>query len=112
MKEETDISTLQDLDVRVGTVKRAEENNGSRDPAFKVWVDFGEGIGTLKTSAKLTELYEPDELVGKQVVGIINFPDKQVADMMSEFLLLGALGDDGVPVLTVDRDVKNGTKIA
>ncbi len=112
MKQETDISTLKDLDIRAGKVKKAEENKEIDDEAFKVWVDFGEQIGTLKTSAKIKDRYQTDELEGKFVVGVINFPDMQIGSMMSEFLLLGAVEEKGVSVLTVDKDVEPGSKIA
>jgi tRNA-binding protein len=112
MKPETDFDTFTALDIRAGIVEQAETFEKARDPAYKIWVDFGEEIGTLKTSAKVTDLYQPDELEGKQVLGIVNFPDKQIADFMSEFLLLGAVEDDGVVLLTTEREVEPGTEIA
>ncbi len=112
MKKETSIKTLQKLDIRTGEVVKAEENTSANDDCYKVEVDFGEELGVLKTSAKVTDRYSTDELVGKTVLGVVNFPDKQIADMMSEFLLLGAVEEKGVSVLTTDKEVEKGTKIA
>ncbi len=77
-----------------GTVVRVEPFPEARSPAYKVWVDFGP-YGEKKTSARITEFYKPDELVGRQIVGVINFPDKQVGPFRSEFLLTGFPTDDG-----------------
>ncbi|MCJ7450457.1 MAG: tRNA-binding protein [Candidatus Nanohaloarchaeota archaeon QJJ-9] len=112
MKSEASFSNFSALDIRAGEIEKVEDFEKARDPAYKIWVDFGEEIGTLKTSAKLKDLYSEEDLVGKTVVGIINFPDKQIADFMSEFLILGALEDDGTVVLTTEKEVEPGTEIA
>lgn len=112
MKSEASFSNFSALDIRAGEIEKVEDFEKARDPAYKIWVDFGEEIGTLKTSAKLKDLYSEEELEGKTVIGIINFPDKQIADFMSEFLILGALEDDGTVVLTTEKEVEPGTEIA
>jgi tRNA-binding protein len=94
-----------------GTVVRVEPFPEARSPAYKVWVDFGP-YGEKKSSARITELYKADELVGRQIVGVINFPDKQVGPFRSEFLLTGFPTDDGVVVTAVERPVPNGTRLA
>ena len=99
------------VDMRVGTVIHAEVFKEARKPAFKLQVDFG-ALGILKTSAQVTDLYSCEELVGKQVIGVVNFPPKQIANIKSEFLLLGAMGNAGeVTILQTERKVKNGLRI-
>lgn len=98
--------------MRVGTILRASAFPEARNPAFKIEIDLGE-LGILKTSAQITQLYHIDELVGKQVIAVVNFPKKQIANFMSECLILGVLGDDkNVTLLTSDKPVKNGSLIA
>ena len=94
-----------------GTVVRVEPFPEARSPAYKVWVDFGP-YGEKKTSARITEFYKPDGLVGRQIVGVINFPDKQVGPFRSEFLLTGFPTDEGVIVTAIERPVPNGTRLA
>ncbi|MCD8539108.1 MAG: tRNA-binding protein [Leadbetterella sp.] len=98
------------IDIRTGTIIEAEVFTEARKPAYKIRVDFGE-LGIRKTSAQVTRLYRPEELIGKQVAGVLNFPPKQIAGMKSEFLLLGAVNEDEVTLLTADKPVKNGLKI-
>ena len=94
-----------------GTVLKAEEFPEARKPAWKVWVDFGP-FGIKKTSAQIKALYAADELVGRQVVGVINFPPKQVGPFISEFLLTGFPTEDGVVLTAIERPVPNGTRLA
>lgn len=94
-----------------GTVLRAEINEQARKPALKVWVDFGP-YGEKKTSAQIAALYDPAELVGRQVVGVINFPPKQIGPFMSEFLLTGFPTDDGIVLTAIERAVPNGARLA
>ena len=94
-----------------GTVVRVEEFPEARKPAWKLWVDFGPH-GVRKTSAQVKALYPPDELVGRQIVGVINFPPKQVGPFVSEFLLTGFPTEAGVVVTTLERPVPNGTRMA
>jgi len=94
-----------------GTVTRVEAFPEARKPAYKIWVDFGP-YGEKKTSAQVAALYAPEELVGRQVVGVINFPEKQVGPFRSEFLLTGFPTEAGVVVTAIERAVPNGTRLA
>ena len=100
------------VDVRVGTVERAEPYPEARRPALKIWVDFGPGIGVRKSSAQVTKYYRTEELVGRQVAAVVNFPPKQIGKLMSEVLILGFPDGDGDVVLAVpDKPVPNGGKL-
>ena len=100
------------VDLRVGSIVRVEEFPEARQPAYKLWVDFGEELGVRKSSARITELYAEDELVGKRVVGVVNFPPKQIGPVRSECLVTGFYRDDGAVVLAVpDRDVPDGARL-
>src|SRR3954467_11063229 len=85
-----------------GTIVRAEAFPEARRPAYKIWVDFGPH-GEKKTSAQLATIYQPEELVGKQIVGVINFPEKQIGPFRSQFLLTGFPTDEGVVITTIER---------
>ena len=98
------------IDMRVGTILTAEVFEEARKPAYKITIDFGE-LGIRKTSAQVTKLYQCEELVGKQVIAVINFPPKQIATMQSECLLLGAVNGEEVTLLSTDQPVKNGLRI-
>jgi len=112
MKEQIKWEDFQKIDIRVGTIIDARIFEKARNPAYQVWIDFGEE-GIKKTSAQITNLYEVNELIGKQVLAVINFPPKQIADFMSECLLLGALGENkDVTLLSVDKPCQNGWKIS
>ena len=100
------------VELRVGTVKRVEQFPEARKPAYKVWVDFGPELGEKKTSVQITALYTPEDLVGRQILGVVNFPPKQVGPFMSEFLLTGFADEDGAIVIAVpERPVPNGSKL-
>lgn len=100
------------VELRVGTVVRVEEFPEARKPAYKVWADFGPELGEKKTSVQITRLYKPDELVGRQIVGVVNFPPKQVGPFMSEFLLTGfADGEGNIVIAVPERRVPNGVKL-
>lgn len=102
---------FMNVEMRVGTIISAEIFKEVRNPAYKITVDFGE-FGIRKTSAQVTVLYEAEELIGKQVVAVVNFPPKQIANMMSECLIMGGIGDNKeVTLLQPERPVKNGTRI-
>ncbi|KAF1722358.1 tRNA-binding protein [Pseudoxanthomonas wuyuanensis] len=94
-----------------GTVVRVEAFPEARKPAWKLWVDFGP-YGVRKTSAQVKALYSESELLGRQIVGVINFPPKQVGPFLSEFLLTGFPTEEGVVIATVERPVPNGTRLA
>ena len=94
-----------------GTVLRVEPFPEARRPAWKLWVDFGPH-GVKKTSAQIRALYAPEYLVGRQIVGVLNFPPKQVGPFISEFLLTGFHTDDGVVVTAVERPVPDGARMA
>lgn len=102
---------FQELDIRVGQIVDAQPFHEARNPAYKLRVDFGEVIGIKKSSAQVTECYSCNELIGKQVLGVINFPPRQVANFMSEVLVLGIYGDEGVVLIRPDKKVQNGDKI-
>jgi tRNA-binding protein len=100
------------VDVRVGTVLRAEEFPEARKPAIKLWVDFGSEIGERKSSAQITEHYDYNILVGKQVMGVVNFPPRQIGPFMSEVLILGFMDANGSVVLAVpDKPTPNGSSL-
>ena len=99
------------LDIRVGTIKSAVVFEGVKRPAYKLEIDFGETIGIKRSSAQITEIYNCEDLVGKQVLAVVNFPPKQVANFMSEVLVLGTYSKDGVVLITPDKNVENGDKL-
>ena len=99
------------LDIRVGTVLEAEVFEKAKKPAYKLKIDFGKETGIKKSSAQITERYLADELIGKQVLAVVNFPPKQIADFMSEVLVLGTYSDGGVVLITPDKPVNNGDKL-
>lgn len=110
--ESIDFSDFQKVEIRVGTVVRAEPFPEARRPAIKVWVDFGPALGERKTSAQLTRHYTPGTLIGRQVAAVVNFPPKQIGKFMSEILILGFPDADGEVVLVVpDKTVPNGGRL-
>ncbi|MBD0400906.1 tRNA-binding protein [Flammeovirga sp. EKP202] len=98
------------IDLRVGTVINAEIFKEAKKPAYKLFIDFGD-LGVKKTSAQITDRYSPENLIGKQVIAVVNFPPKQIANFMSECLVLGAIWKEGVTLLTTDEKILNGLKI-
>ena len=99
------------LDIRVGTIVSAKVFEKARKPAYQLEVDFGDEIGIKKSSAQITDRYSADELAGRQVLAVVNFPPRQIANFMSEVLVLGTYSEGGVVLITPDKSVKNGDKL-
>lgn len=110
-----DTITWQDfskIDMRVGTIRDVLDFPEARNPSYKLHVNFGDEIGIKKTSAQLTEKYKKEELIGLQVTAVVNFPKKQIANFMSECLILGAVENSSVVLLQPQMKVPNGLKIS
>ncbi len=100
------------VDIRAGTVVRAEPFPEARKAAIKLWIDFGPEIGEKKTSAQITAHYTPETLVGRQVMAVVNFPPRQIGPFMSEVLTLGFSDEDGgIVLLSPDQTVPNGSRM-
>jgi len=111
VKAPVSFDDFQQVDIRVGTIVSALEFPKARKPAYRLEIDFGP-LGTKRSSAQITDLYRPDELVGRQVMAVVNFPPRQVADLMSEVLVLGVVGDaEGVVLLQPAHLVSNGSPV-
>lgn len=104
-------SDFAKVEMRVGTIIKVDNFPEARNPAYQIQVDFGEEIGIKKSSAQITGRYNRKELIGKQVVAVINFPKKQIANFMSECLILGAVDGKNVVLLQPETSVANGLKI-
>ncbi|WP_435262268.1 tRNA-binding protein [Tenacibaculum sp. nBUS_03] len=104
-------SDFTKVEMRIGTIITAEIFKEVKNPAYKMQIDFGE-FGIKKTSAQITKLYTPEELIGNQIIAVVNFPKKQIANIMSECLVLGAIGENKeVTLIAPERKIKDGTKI-
>ncbi|EHP3973095.1 tRNA-binding protein [Vibrio parahaemolyticus] len=111
--EHIEWSDFQKIDIRVGTIIEVDDFPEARRPAYKLKVDFGPELGVKKSSAQITALYSKDDLIGKQVLAVVNFPPKQIGPIMSECLVTGLHRPDGSVVLsTVDMKLPNGAKLA
>lgn len=109
---EIDFDDFLKVDIRVGRITRAEPFPEARKPAYRLWIDFGDGIGERKSSAQITRHYTPESLVGKQVLAVVNFPPRQIGPMRSEVLVLGLPDAEGEVVLIgPDQDVPSGGRM-
>ncbi len=107
-----EFSDFLKVDIRIGTVIRAEPYPEARKPAIKLWVDFGSAIGIRKSSAQITANYTPEALIGRQVIAVVNFPPRQIGKFMSEILVLGVPDDNGeVCLLGPDKEVPDGGRM-
>ena len=112
MMQQINYADFEAVDIRVGTIVSAQPFPEARKPAFKLTIDFGPEIGTKKSSAQLTVHYKPDQLLGRQVCAVVNFPPRQIGPFMSEVLTLAMPDDDGSVVLVrPDFKVPNGGKL-
>lgn len=113
MKEQITYDTFDKVDIRIGTVISVKKNEKAKKPSLVIEVDFGKEIGIKQSSAQITDYYNEDNLKGKQVVGVCNFPEKNIAGIKSQFLVLGAIEEDGkVVLLHPSQPTMNGLKIA
>ena len=99
------------LDILVGTIVSAKHFEKARKPAYQLEVDLGGELGIRRSSAQITEQYRPEELIGKQVLAVVNFPPRQIANFFSEILVLGTYSEGGVVLIRPDKPVKNGDKL-
>jgi tRNA-binding protein len=112
-KQELSWADFEKTEMRVGTILEAEDFPEARKPAYQLTIDFGREIGIRKSSAQLTKRYSKVDLIGRQIVAVVNFPKKQIGKFMSECLVLGAVGTEGdVVLLAPDVTVENGLRIA
>ena len=105
------IEDFTKIDIRVGTILKVDDFPKARNPAYQLHIDFG-NLGVKKTSAQITALYKKEDLIGKQVLAVVNFPKKQIANFMSECLVLGAVEQKNVILLKPEDDVNNGAKLS
>jgi tRNA-binding protein len=103
---------FEKVEMRVGTILEVNDFPQARKPAFQLTIDFGNEIGVKKSSAQITKRYLKEDLIGKQIIAVINFPKKQIANFMSECLVLGSVNEDEIVLLTSDLPVENGLRIA
>ncbi|MEQ8255475.1 MULTISPECIES: tRNA-binding protein [Roseovarius] len=112
MADEITFDDFLKVDIRVGKITRAEPFPEAKKPAIKLWVDFGEELGEKKSSAQITKHYDPEGLVGKQVMAVVNFPPRQIGPVMSEVLVLGVSdAEGGIVLLSPDLDVPLGGRM-
>ncbi|WP_338410565.1 tRNA-binding protein [uncultured Flavobacterium sp.] len=112
MQNEISWLDFEKVEMRIGTILKVSDFPEARKPAYQIKIDFGIAIGIKKTSAQITTKYNKEELIGKQIVAVINFPKKQIGNFMSECLLLGSLGENkDVVLLSSDKKVENGLRI-
>jgi tRNA-binding protein len=103
---------FEKVDMRVGTIIDANDFPEARKPAYQLTIDFGTAIGIKKSSAQITKRYSKEDLIGKQIIAVVNFPKKQIGKFRSECLVLGSVNEDDIVLLTSDLKVENGIRIA
>ena len=108
---EADIEDFSRIDIRTGRIISADDFPEAKKPAYKLRIDFGE-LGVKKSSAQITRLYTKEELVGKEILAVVNFPPRQIANFISEVLVLGVETDDGVVLLSLDKPTEEGKKVS
>lgn len=111
MKQQITWSDFSKVDMRVGTIVAVNDFPEARNPAYQLKINFGEEIGILKTSAQITKRYTKEQLLERQIVAVVNFPKKQIANFMSECLVMGAVENKDVILLSPEAKVPNGLKI-
>ncbi|SKB62798.1 tRNA-binding protein [Salegentibacter holothuriorum] len=103
---------FEKVEMRIGTITEVSDFPEAKNPAYKMLIDFGEDVGKRKTSAQITKRYKKEELLGRQIVAVVNFPKKQIANIMSECLVLGAVGEENdIVLLNPDFSVENGLRV-
>lgn len=107
----TIVNDFFNVDIRVGQIIKAEHFKRAKNPSYKLWIDFGEEIGMKQSSAQITKVYELDELVGKQILAVVNFPPRNIAGFNSEVLVLGTYSKQGVVLVSPEQKVGNGDKL-
>lgn len=105
------IDDFEKLDIRVGEIIKAEKFEGVRKPAYQLLIDFGIEIGIKKSSAQITERYSADELIGKQILAVVNFPPRKILDFSSEVLVLGTDSEQGIILIQPEQNVKIGNRL-
>ncbi len=105
------IDDFEKVDMRVGTIIDASDNQKAKKKAYKLTIDFGKEIGIKKSSAQITDVYKSKELIGKQIIAVTNFPSIKIGDIKSEVLVLGVNTDKGVVLLSLDKEVTNGERV-
>ncbi|MHA1990000.1 MAG: tRNA-binding protein [Candidatus Hodarchaeales archaeon] len=111
LQKTIEVNDFFEVQINCGTITKIEDFPEARKPSYKIWVDFGEELGTKQTSAQITNIYSKDELIGKQILAVTNFPTKRIAGFKSEFLILGVDSPEGVVILQPERKVKNGVRV-
>jgi tRNA-binding protein len=106
-----DWNDFEKIEMRVGTIMEATDFPEARKPAYQLVIDFGSEIGIRKSSAQITKRYSTKDLIGKQIIAVVNFPRKQIGKFMSECLVLGSVNNDDIVLLTSDSKVENGLRI-
>lgn len=112
MSEQITWSDFSKVDMRVGTIIEVQSFPEARNTSYKLIIDFGEGVGIRKSSAQITRRYTMEDLLGKQIIAVVNFPKKQIANFMSECLILGAVDGSDVILLQPEAKVDNGLKVS